>query len=260
MSSESKALTEFLPFSRLPFELQTRIFKEAQPDPTVNGLYFTVDANGRFVPQPPRESYAEIFRRFQKFEIVAPPSIADHIGIRMLQLYDMGGSFSLENITQLALDDIILESWYCPRTILSARMKNAAKLYTFLSNHCPALSKVWLIVETETSDIEYPSSKHLLRMLDVSDGLMDLDLRVKYAPGLRDRQKDLQRLHFRLQIKEIKGYADMIAGGFNRFLNTKKSDPWPTPGEATLKYWETRRPVTALMCLITKYESGSNIN
>ncbi|KAF5875733.1 uncharacterized protein Bfra_011496 [Botrytis fragariae] len=168
----------------------------------------------------------------------------------MLQLYDMGGSFSIESITQLALNNIILESWYCPRTILSARMNNAAKLYTFLSNHCPALSKLVSIKQASTSHAGY------FRWID---GLMDLDLRVKYAPGLRDRQKHLQRMYFRLQMKDIKGDADMIAGDFSRFLNTKESDPWPTPGEATLKYWKTRRPVTALMCLITKDESGRDI-
>ncbi|KAM0133865.1 hypothetical protein ACHAO1_005987 [Botrytis cinerea] len=285
---EFNALTEFLPFSRLPLELQTRIFREAQPDPMVNGLYFTADENGRFVSHPLRygglsslllackESYAETFRSFGKFEVVAPPSFVEHVGklcsyfrpgfdillvqgIRMLQLYDMGGSLSLGNITQLALDDIILESWYCPRTILTVRLKNAAKLYTFLSNHCPALSKLWMIVETETSDVAYPSSKHLLRMLDISDGLTDLDLRIKYAPGLSDSQKKLQRLYYRLQMEAIKEHADMITGDFDRFLNTKESDPWSGPRESTLKYWKTRRPAPALMSLIAKYESGSNI-
>ncbi|TGO40580.1 hypothetical protein BHYA_0035g00540 [Botrytis hyacinthi] len=170
----------------------------------------------------------------------------------------MGGSLSAENLTQLALD-VFQESWYCPRTTFRARMNNAAKLYTFLSNHCPALSQLWLMVETEVPPMESRSSKHLLRMLDVSDGFMDLDLRVKCAPGLSDGQKDVQRVYLQLQLRDIKEYTEMIAGDFSRFLNTKESVLWPSPGEVTLEYWKTRRPATALMCFITKYESGRDI-
>ncbi|KAF7909182.1 uncharacterized protein EAE98_012261 [Botrytis deweyae] len=287
---ELKALIEFRPFSRLPFELQARIFKEAQPGPVVTDLllFIHIEGNDRsFTVTPPRnyglnslllacrESHAEITRRFLKFEVMTPPVLDDYVwkhssyfrpnidillveAAMILQLYDMGGSLSVENITQLALD-VFQESWYCPLTTFSARMNNAAKLYTFLSNHCPALSKLWLIVETEVSPIESPSSTHLLRMLDVSDGLIDLDLRVQYAPGLSDRQRYLQRMYLQLQMNNIKGYADKIAGDFSRFLNTEESDPWPSPGEATLEYWKTRRPVAALVCLITKYESGRDM-
>ncbi|KAF7957295.1 hypothetical protein EAE96_002882 [Botrytis aclada] len=226
---ESRALTELRPFSRLPFELQARIFREAQPDPMVNVLCLEIDAKGKFVSINPRydglnrlllawkESYAEIFRRFQKIEVAAPPSFADHEGklysyfrfdidillvqgMYMVKLYQMGGSFSLENITQLALIDTVVRSWYCPRTIFSVRMKNAAKLYTLLSQHCPALSKLWLIVEPEFCGVECPSGNYPLRILDVSDRLMDLDLRPKCTPNLCKTKKHTRRMYLEEQI------------------------------------------------------------
>ncbi|TGO07879.1 hypothetical protein BTUL_0240g00080 [Botrytis tulipae] len=282
---ESKALTEFRPFSRLPFELQAGIFKEAHPGPVVIDLllYFYVNADPRsFTVTPPRyyklnslllasrDSRAEIFRRFSKFEVITPPLFDDHVrkhssyfrphidilsvkASMIMRLYKMGGSLSAENITQLALG---LGLCYRLRMSVSARMNNAAKLYTFLSKHFPALQKLWLIVKAEDSRKESPSIKHLLRMLDISDRFMDLDLRVNYAPGLSDRHRDAQEEHFQLKLRDIEKYAKIITGGFSRFLNTKKSDLWPSPGEATLRYWKTRRPVPALMCLITKHESA----
>ncbi|TGO55296.1 hypothetical protein BOTNAR_0248g00120 [Botryotinia narcissicola] len=174
----------------------------------------------------------------------------------ILRLYDMGGSLSAENITQLAL---ALRLWYHPRMSFSARMNNAAKLYTFLSNHFPALEKLWLIVKAEDPREESPSIKHLLRILDVSDRFMDLDLRVKYAPGVSDRQKDVQEEFFERKLGDIKGHTEIIAGDFSRFLNTKKSDLWPSAREASLRYWKTRRPVPALMCLMSKHESVRDV-
>ncbi|KAF7926071.1 uncharacterized protein EAE97_010371 [Botrytis byssoidea] len=280
---ETKALTEFRLFSRLPFELQARIFKEAHPGLVVIDLllYIFVEADhSTFIVTPPRyyklnslllasrESRAEIFRRFSKFEVITPPLFDDHVHKRssyfrphidilavkasmILRLYDMGGRLSAENITQLALG---LRLWYHPCMSFRARMNNAAKLYTFLSNHFPAFGKLWLIVKAEDPREESPSIKHLRRILDVSVRFMDLDLRVKYAPGLSDRQKDVQEEIFQRKLRDIKKHTQIIAGDFSQFLNTKKSDLWPSPGEATLRYWKIRRPVPALMCLITRDE------
>ncbi|KAF7903930.1 hypothetical protein EAF00_001264 [Botryotinia globosa] len=269
---ESKPLTEFRPFSRLPFELRVRIFREAEPGPVRQITdHFTVtppryyQLNSLLVAS--RESRAEIFRRFSKFEVITPHLFDEHVRKRssyfrphidILQLYEMGERLSAENITQLALN-VFVGLWYFPRMIFSDRMNNAAKLYTFLSNHFPALKNLWLIVEKEDSRNESPSSKHLLRMLDVSDGFVYLNLRLKFALGLRDRGKGIQRVYNQRSLRYIKEYTELIAGDLSLFLNTKESDLWPSPGEATLRYWKTRKSAPALMCFITKDVSDSDI-
>ncbi|KAF7885327.1 uncharacterized protein EAF01_011392 [Botrytis porri] len=121
-------------------------------------------------------------------------------------------------------------------------MNNAANLYTFLSKHCPALSKLWIMVVRQLSTKVHSRCEHLRRMLDISDGLTDFDLRWKYDAGLLN-SRDQQLLMFLHQMEAIKERADT-----------------PAPGEATLESWKTRRPAPALMCWISKFESGSTLN
>ncbi|KAJ8064248.1 hypothetical protein OCU04_006595 [Sclerotinia nivalis] len=280
----SKALTEFTLFSRLPFELQSRIFQEAHPGPVVIFIGTHLLTHEREIaacaPRYPellplllacKESNAEVFRKFQKIETTLPPSFLfrqfdralSYTYIRptvdtlllgthdLLQLYRYGGRMNLENITCLALGDANFTMMR--DTKKSYQMVIQAELYTLISTHCPALTKLWVFIGIHPSGWAVPSVKSAGRIMDVSDGLTDLDFH--FRPHLE--RLDRQTCHSQYfptsrntlnKIKNLNDGVNQLLRNFDRFLNPREDDLWEMPRDATLKYWKNLRPTPGLLC------------
>ncbi|KAG4028004.1 hypothetical protein MFRU_025g00700 [Monilinia fructicola] len=286
-------LTEFLPFSRLPTELQCAVIERAFPKPAIVDFSacLSIDRDrdkddrliGISVPCYPellpflmacKEFNAEIFRRYEKIEMVIP-SVFDTfyydeklkdayvrptVDTLLLQtntlmaIYRYGGHMNLGNITSLALDNAFIQEMYDFEVSDDLMMDKQVKVYTLLSIHCPALKKLSILIEKQWGGapgfIEY-SEKSNLRIMDISDGLMDLDF---HRAHIDEEWYNDAFLYHRLNT--IHNDAIKVMGDFDRFLNHKEEDPWPAPGEATLKFWKNIRPTPGVLCLFDDSPAG----
>ncbi|ESZ91170.1 hypothetical protein SBOR_8444 [Sclerotinia borealis F-4128] len=89
--------------------------------------------------------------------------------------------------------------------------------------------------------------------MDFSDGMTDLDIHNVNDKRLRDSQNDPVLW---AAIKKIRDHAIKVMEDFDRFLNTKITDPWELPGEKTFKYWENLKPTLGLLCLFDDSPNG----
>ncbi|KAI9646470.1 hypothetical protein NHQ30_004463 [Ciborinia camelliae] len=283
-------LTEFTLFDRFPREIQGMIFEEAFPDPMIIELFTDFRPRAGYLwakaqkhPQlrpfllACKESNIEISRRFRKLEVVVPPSIRveqrnndlhstyirPSVDILLLQGYELGNwhrnglHINLSNITYLALDQLTITSKIRSQHY-EAGMRMQAELYTLLSVQCPALKKLYVLVTKQClghSCLVSPETQH--RVMDMSDGIMDLDLypREESTP-LFPNQPFPNRFNFRNFLRLVHNDGMNVMKDFDRFLNPKEGDTWGVPGAETLKYWQNIRPTPGLLCIFEDTAGG----
>ncbi|KAB8290000.1 hypothetical protein EYC80_010327 [Monilinia laxa] len=290
----STALTEFLPFPRLPTELQSAIIERAFPKPAIVDFSAYIFANRNTaakaisisVPCYPellpflmacKESNSEVFRRYQKIEMVIPSAIEKFyyddqlkdayvrtkVDTLLLQtntltaIYRSGGHMNLESITSLALDNAFIKEMYTSNVSDDLMMGKQVGVYTLLSIHCPALKKLSILIEKRWGEIagfkEYPEKSNL-RIMGISGGLMDLDFHLAYHGVGPSHWNSDSSLCNRLKVTH--NDALKVMGDFDRFLNHKEDDSWTAPGEATLKYWKSIRPMPGILCVFDDSPTG----
>ncbi|KAF7957296.1 hypothetical protein EAE96_002883 [Botrytis aclada] len=255
---------EFTLFSSLPVELQCRIFKEAYPDPELRYWDFQLQSapgggdNDQLCVRQYRHrgllslllacknSHAEFFRNYEKIEINLPVSIpftssrpsdryryvrktVDTFSmgvVSFMSLYNVGGSMSLNNITHLALNVEIDDSY----------MDLVAKLYISLSIHCPALKTLNFVLDDSMSKVDWDIPTYP-QLVDNGEQYIEYDSTLE-------------------NLKEIEIEAKGLMKNFDRFMNTTENDFWDKPGEETLKYWKNIRPTPVLLLICEDHFSA----
>ncbi|KAJ8064247.1 hypothetical protein OCU04_006594 [Sclerotinia nivalis] len=296
-NQRSKDPTEFPLFSSFPVEIQCQIYKEAFPEPCLVGWrfrIFRIEGNPEIVVRYKQRqgllslllacenSKDEVFRNYEKLEFKLPTSVKlenkygidPYVYIRptvdtlflsiseFLELYELGGSMNLENITHLVLSERSPRLWGADEEGFAddEKMRHQAMVYTMISIHCPALKK--LSVLSEKFHASLTELMNFWTLIDISEGCVDLDWNFEQLKRfLFDRvtqQSERDNAHNTLidkmnNIQLINDNANMILRDFDRFLNTKDDDTWDMPGKETLKYWEKLRPVPSLLATRLKH-------
>ncbi|KAI9646471.1 hypothetical protein NHQ30_004464 [Ciborinia camelliae] len=278
-------------FSSFPVEIQCKIFKAAFPEPRVVYFDFKIvrDEEGnvkiyfphrRVTNVPPfllacQNSNGEFFRNYQKLEIHTPyPTIGSHASfssvyihpkndifvVRLHKLYAFyvhGGYINFENLTQLALGytEFLTPDRVDPITKDINSMRYQVRFYTFVSNHCPALKKLYLLISYPYGMIPYTHQSMIApgyRIIDITEGCLDLSYEFivdgKLCPEPHSGEVAVVGINKRLL--EVDRIAKKSLRDFDRFLKTTEKDKWTMPTEKTLKYWKNLRPSPAFSCFL----------
>ncbi|KAF7875276.1 hypothetical protein EAF04_002448 [Stromatinia cepivora] len=275
----SKDPAEFPLFSSFPVEIQCQIYKESFLKPNLVGWKFYIfnmgEGNSEIEPLSKerqdvlsllllacKNSKDEVFRNYEKLEFNLPISVelrsrngidtcvyirptVDTVVLfvpKLLELYELGGSTNLENITHLVLSNLYFQFWggHEDEFADDVMMQHQAKVYTMISTHCPALKRFDL--QFAACFGTFTELSNCWTIIDISEGCVDLDWNIERWKRLllqdvtQPSERDNAYVHNILEekmynIQLVNNDANKILRDFHRFLNTKDDDAWDMPGK-----------------------------